>query len=248
MAAAARRLEIEVLQPDSVNHEPARAAIAAAGPEVVCVCAYGGLIREPLLSDHEIVNVHPSLLPRWRGAAPIERAIMAGDEQTGVSIMRVTAGLDSGPVLLAATEAIREQDTYGTLAGRLAEIGGRLLVRALDEHPDPEPQPEDGVTYAEKITPEDRRLDPARTARELELVVRGLAPHIGAWAELPGGTRLGVAQAQARAQADGRPGDLERRDGVPVLVCAEGELALLRVKPPGGREMGGPEWLRGHLR
>ena len=106
-----------------------------------CVCAFGALIKEPLLSAHELLNVHPSLLPRWRGAAPIERAIMAGDERTGVSIMRLTAGLDSGPVCLAAREPIDPRDTYGSLAARLARLGGELLVRALDEIEAGEPPP-----------------------------------------------------------------------------------------------------------
>ena len=96
------------------------------------MCAFGALIKEPLLSDHEILNVHPSLLPRWRGAAPIERAMIAGDDRTGVSIMRLTAGLDSGPVALAAPEPILAHDTYGTLSPRLAELGARLLIEALD--------------------------------------------------------------------------------------------------------------------
>src|SRR5208283_4753557 len=104
-----------------------------ARPDVVCVCAFGALIKEPLLSEHEMVNVHPSLLPRWRGAAPIERAIMAGDEETGVAIMRVTAGLDSGPLCLVAREPISRGDTFGSLSERLQGLGGELLVRALSE-------------------------------------------------------------------------------------------------------------------
>ncbi len=113
---AATELGIELDQPEDVGGEAARARIARATPDALIVCAFGALIREPLLSDHEIVNVHPSLLPRWRGAAPIERAIMAGDAQTGVSIMRLTAGLDSGPVCLRQAEPIQDDDTYGTLA------------------------------------------------------------------------------------------------------------------------------------
>ena len=168
VADAARELGIELDQPESVNGEDARARIAAAAPEVVCVCAFGALIKEPLLSDHEIFNVHPSLLPRWRGAAPIERAIMAGDERTGVCIMRLTAGLDSGPVCLTRAEPIAPDDTYGTLAERLQGIGGELLVQALDAGPDGlqfAEQDEAQVTYAEKIDRDDRQLDPARPAR-----------------------------------------------------------------------------------
>ncbi|HXS43492.1 MAG TPA: methionyl-tRNA formyltransferase, partial [Solirubrobacteraceae bacterium] len=135
VATAARALELGVAQTERVNGDEARAAIAAARPEVVVVCAFGALITEPLLSDFELLNVHPSLLPRWRGAAPIERAIMAGDQRTGVAIMRVTAGLDEGPVALVGDEPIAREDDYGTLSGRLQGLGADLLVRALDERP-----------------------------------------------------------------------------------------------------------------
>src|SRR5947209_139035 len=135
VADVARSLGFALEQPESVNDEPARARIAAERPDAICVCAFGALIKEPLLSEHLMLNVHPSLLPRWRGAAPVERAIMAGDEITGVSIMRVTAGLDSGPVCLQESEPIGARDTYGTRAERLQARGGELLVRALDESP-----------------------------------------------------------------------------------------------------------------
>src|SRR4029079_13604001 len=118
VAGVARRLGIDLAQPEDVNGPEARARIAAAEPDVVVVCAFGAILKEPLLSEFELLNVHPSLLPRWRGAAPVERAIMAGDPETGVSIMRVTAGLDSGPVALTATEPIGPEDTYGPLAPR----------------------------------------------------------------------------------------------------------------------------------
>src|SRR3954454_16007117 len=119
VADAARALGIELAQPESVNSEEAVARISATDPEAVCVCAFGALIKEPLLSAHPILNVHPSLLPRWRGAAPVERAIIAGDAHTGVSIMRLTAGLDSGPVCLQESVPIGAEDTYGTLGPRL---------------------------------------------------------------------------------------------------------------------------------
>ena len=133
--------------------------IAAAEPEALAVCAYGALIREPLLSAYEILNVHPSLLPRWRGAAPIERAIMAGDAETGVSIIRLAAALDAGPVCLQEREPIGPDDDYGTLSARLERLSGDLLVRALDERPPFAEQGEDGVTYAHKIEARDRALD-----------------------------------------------------------------------------------------
>ena len=168
MARAARRLEIATEQPATVNEAATRELIARTRPEVVVVCAFGALIKEPLLSEYELLNVHPSLLPRWRGAAPVERAIMAGDDGTGVSIMRLTAGLDSGPVCLAGAAPIGAQDTYGSLAGRLQTLGGELLVRALDELArgtalEFAEQDERRATYAEKIGPEDRLLTGART-------------------------------------------------------------------------------------
>jgi len=205
----------------------------------VCVCAFGALIKEPLLSEHLTLNVHPSLLPRWRGAAPIERAIMAGDERTGVSIMRVTAGLDSGPVYLSDAEPIRADDTYGSLAPRLERIGGELLVRALDEMHEPIPQDEWGATYAEKISAEDRRLDPSRPAVELERVVRALTPHVGAHID-----QLRVLHA--RAVADGPSAGALSVDGpLPVLGCVDGALELVAVQPPGRRPMSGEDYLRG---
>ena len=172
VAVAARELGIELAQPDDVNSDGAGERIAAAAPEALALCAFGALIKEPLLSGHEWFNVHPSLLPRWRGAAPVERAIQAGDEQTGISIMRVAEELDAGPVYLSGAEPIGPDDDYGTLAPRLATLAGELLVKALAERPEPVEQPEDGVTYAEKIAPDDRRLDPARPAEELARTVR----------------------------------------------------------------------------
>jgi methionyl-tRNA formyltransferase len=239
VADAARELGLEVDQPDDVNSDEARARIAAAGPEAVLVCAFGALLKEPLLSGYEVLNVHPSLLPRWRGAAPVERAIEAGDEVTGVSIMRPTADLDAGPVHLMAEEVIAPDDTYGSLAPRLAAIGGELLVRALDTGAQPHPQPEEGATYAEKIDGADRRLDLSRPARELERRVRALHPHIGAFLELEDGERLRVLSA---SPGDGSAGPVSARDG----RLFAGDLELLEVQPAGGRPMDAAAWLRGH--
>jgi methionyl-tRNA formyltransferase len=245
VAAAARELGIELAQPDSVNDHATAQRIAELSPDAVCVCAYGALIKEPLLSDFLMLNVHPSLLPRWRGAAPIERAIMAGDERTGVSIMRLSAGLDSGPVCAQESCPINPRDTYGTLSERLQALGGDLLVHTLDSLPHCDEQDEASATYAEKITSEDRRLDPARTATELARVVRALAPHIGAQVSLEDGQPLGVLEA--RTLPSGPPTGVLSLDGeVPVLGCAEGALELLVVKPPGRREMRGEAWLRGY--
>jgi len=250
VAAKARALGLPLAQPQSVNEEPATQAIASCGrgpgePATVVVCAFGALIKEPLLSQQPMLNVHPSLLPRWRGAAPVERAIMAGDERTGVSIMRLTEGLDSGPVCLVESIPIEPRDTYGTLAPRLQALGGELLLRALDESPPFVEQPQEGVTYAEKIGSDDRTLDPAASATGLERVVRALTPHVGARLPLADGTMLGVRDALARDATPLRSG-LYEREGRLLLGCREGELELLEVQPAGGRAMDGAAYLRGH--
>jgi methionyl-tRNA formyltransferase len=247
VALAARELGLELDQPAAVNDPPAVERIEAARPDVVCVCAFGALIKEPLLSAHPILNVHPSLLPRWRGAAPIERAIIAGDERTGISIIRLTAGLDSGPVCLQQEEPIRPADTYGTLAERLQELGGALLVRALDDSPPFVEQDDELATYAEKIGPEDRLLGPAEPATALERRVRALTPHIGAQIELADGERLGVREARALPEGPA-PGALALDPPRPVFGCAEGGLELVIVQPAGRRPMSGEDYLRGYGR
>jgi methionyl-tRNA formyltransferase len=207
------------------------------------------MIREPLLSELPILNVHPSLLPRWRGAAPIERAIMAGDERTGVSIMRLTEGLDSGPVALREAVEIGPEDDFGALSERLAALGGDLLVRALDlqaeDRLELEEQDDAAATYAEKIEPGERRLDPARPASELALRVRALTPHVGAYLQLDEDSRLGVRRAHA-VEAELAVGELEERDGALLLGCGEGALALETVQAAGGKPMAAEAYLRGH--
>jgi methionyl-tRNA formyltransferase len=193
------------------------------------------------------LNVHPSLLPRWRGAAPVERAIMSGDEVTGVSIMQVGEGLDSGPVCAQATEPIAPDDTYGSLAPRLEELGAELLIRTLDASPPCEAQDDELATYAAKIGSEDRILDPSRPAVELDRTVRALTPHIGAHVVLADGERLGVSDA--RVLPGGPPeGELSLDGPRPVLGCAEGALELLVVQPAGRRPMSGEDFLRGRRR
>ena len=248
-AIAAAELEIDLLQAESVNEEAALERIRAAAPEAVVVCAFGQLIREPLLSELPMLNVHPSLLPRWRGAAPIERAIMAGDERTGVCVMRLTEGLDSGPVALCEETALDPEEDFESLGERLATLGGDLLVRALDLQAEGAlefaEQDENGVTYAEKIEPGERRLDPRRPAAELAPRVRALTPHVGAYLELPGEERLGVRRAHA-VEDRVEPGKLEAREGALLLGTAEGSLRLELVQPPGGKPMPADAYLRGH--
>lgn len=238
VAESAAGLGLRVVAPERLND--AASELAGAAPEILCLCAYGALVREPILSSYEILNVHPSLLPRWRGAAPVERAIMAGDRATGVCIMRLVAELDAGPVCAREATPIEPQDDYGTLSARLASIAARLLIGALSGPRTYEKQSGE-VTYAEKIETADRLLDPARTPAELERAVRALHPHIGA--RTPDG--LGVAQAAARPER-APAGELALRDGHLLYGASGGSLDLLRVKPPGGREMDGAAYARGH--
>jgi methionyl-tRNA formyltransferase len=245
-AEAAARLGIATIQPDRASEAETVARIGEAEPDALVVCAYGALIKDPLLSAWPILNVHPSLLPRWRGAAPVERAILAGDDATGVSIMELVAELDAGPVLLQEHMPIAPDDTYGTLAPRLAGLSGELLERALDERPAARPQPEDGVTYAEKIEREDRRLDAAGdSATALARRVRALSPHIGTYVETEDGERLGVLAAAATPEDGPTPGTLAPDGERLLLGCASGTLELLEVQPPGKRGMAAAEYVRG---
>lgn len=240
VADAARELGIPVAQPDRLADDEPTAQVLAEEPDALVVCAYGAIVREPLLSARTIYNVHPSLLPRWRGAAPIERAIAAGDAETGVSIMALEEGLDSGPVALQEAIPIHADDTYGTLAPRLAELGADLLLRALDEQPPFVAQPEDGITYAEKITADDRTLDPAAPAEESARMVRALAPHIGTRVALPDGAMLGVHEARLLTDvADDATLHLE------AGRLRLGALELVRIQPAGGKPMAAADWLRG---
>ncbi|MGZ5325856.1 MAG: methionyl-tRNA formyltransferase [Solirubrobacterales bacterium] len=248
-AEAAREAGIEVLQAKSVNDRQAVERIRAAEPEVIAVCAFGQLITEPLLGEIEMLNVHPSLLPRWRGAAPIERALIAGDRRTGVTIMRVTEGLDSGPIALREEVEIPAGEDFASLEARLAELGGGLLVEALDRLERGAltftEQDDDAATYAEKIEAAERRLDPARSAAELERVVRALGPRFGTHIELADGERLGVRAATA-VGAGPAQGEIAAESARLVLGCSEGGLRLDVVQPPGKRAMEAEAFLRGY--
>jgi methionyl-tRNA formyltransferase len=247
-AERARELGIDLLQVASVNSDEAIQGIAAAQPEVGVVCAFGQLIGSRLLEELELLNVHPSLLPRWRGAAPIERAIMAGDERTGVTIMRVTEGLDSGPSALAEVIDIGDDD-FGALQARLIELAGPLTVRALDLRAGGKleltEQDDAAATYAEKITAEDRKLDLNRSADALARRVRALTPHIGAYLELSDGTRLRIRHASAERGRLG-VGNVAVDGGKLRLGTADGVLRIDELQPPGGRPMTADAYLLGH--
>jgi methionyl-tRNA formyltransferase len=248
-AELARETGLALLQVEDVNAPQVLEQIRAAEPEAVAVCAFGQIIREPLLSEWQMLNVHPSLLPRWRGAAPIERSIMAGDELTGVSVMRVTAGLDSGPVAIREEVAVGAEDDFEALSGRLAELGGELLVRALDMQAagelELEEQDDAEATYAEKIDSTERCLDPARPAEELARAVRALTPHVGAYLETSDGERLGVRRARP-VDVGVKKGEVRAEWGAMLVGCGRGALRLDVVQPPGGKPMAADAYLRGH--
>ncbi|MEX0993501.1 MAG: methionyl-tRNA formyltransferase [Solirubrobacterales bacterium] len=247
-ADAARALGLELMQSGDVNSEDALAAISTARPDAFAICEFGQLIKEPLLAMAPMLNVHPSLLPRWRGAAPIERALMAGDSETGMTIFQLVEALDAGPIALRKSEPILATDTYGALASRLARLGGELLVEALDlleaEALELSEQPQEGVTYADKIAAEERRLDPARAVVELERIVRALTPHVGTYVQLADGERLGVERA-AVADREAPRGELYAFDGRLLIGCETGTLELIEVKPAGKQAMTASDYLRG---
>ncbi|MFN8161444.1 MAG: methionyl-tRNA formyltransferase [Solirubrobacterales bacterium] len=249
VAQAAREAGLDLVQTEDVGRGKAVEAIRAADPEIVCLCAFGQIVREPLLSEFTILGVHPSLLPRWRGAAPIERAIMAGDSGTGTCVMRVIEELDAGPVAACGSLDIGPEETFGELSARLAELGSRLLLEVLERFRRGEieltPQAARGITYAEKIEPAERALDPSEPAEALARVVRALTPHVGAYLDLGGGARLGVRSARADPVAS-EPGLLDAEEDEIVLGCGEGSLRIAEVQPPSSRWMDAAAYLRGH--
>jgi len=233
VAEAARELGLPVSQPERASDTPPRA-------DAGIVVAFGQIIREPLLSAYPLVNLHPSLLPRWRGAAPVERAIMAGDAETGVAVIELAAELDAGPVLVEQRFPIGDRDDAGDVRARALELGVPLLERALLERPQPRPQPEDGVTYARKIGATDRSLNWSRPAAELDRVVRALSPHIGARCLLD--DRPFVIWRACPLDRGPAAGDVSE----PLVVgCGQGALQLLELQPAGKRRMSAEEFLRG---
>jgi len=229
----AEALGLPVRHPVSLRSTEAQAAFAALAPDVAVVVAYGLILPRAILEapDYGCLNIHASLLPRWRGAAPIHRAIMSGDTETGVCIMQMDAGLDTGPVLLREATAIGPGDTTGALHDRLAEIGARLIVQALDRLPglQPAPQPEDGVTYAAKIDKAEAQVDWTRPAVEVDRLIRGLSPFPGAWTEI-GGERVKLL-ASRLAEGQGAPGLV--LDDALTVACGEGAIRILRLQRAG---------------
>jgi len=250
---------IEVLQPLSLrmdSRDPQRAEEASAaharllatGYDVMVVAAYGLILPRATLDIKPCINIHGSLLPRWRGAAPIHRAIESGDPETGVTIMEMEEGLDTGPMLSMERLPILDSDTTGTLHDKLAALGGRMIVDALDRMAadglDAVPQPEEGVTYAAKISKEEAKLDLGGPALALARKVRAFNPFPGAHAQA-GGVTIKIWNAQA-VDGKGQPGQVLSADaqGI-VMACGEGALRLTELQKPGGKRLAAGEFLKG---
>jgi methionyl-tRNA formyltransferase len=235
---------IPVRTPVSLKTAEAQAEFASFGADVAVVAAYGLILPQAILDAPRrgCLNIHASLLPRWRGAAPIQRAILAGDAETGISIMQMDAGLDTGAVLLEKRLPIGAAETAGELHDRLAALGGAAIVEALAGSFTAVAQPSDGVTYAAKISPEEARLDWNRPAAALARAVRAFNPVPGAWTTLPNGERLKVLSALV-ADGKGEAGTI--LDGQLSIACGEGALRPLLVQRQGKRAMETGELLRG---
>jgi methionyl-tRNA formyltransferase len=241
----AEAAEIEVRTPRSLKHADEQAAFAALNLDAAIVVAYGLLLPMAVLEAPKLgcFNLHGSLLPRWRGAAPIQRAIMAGDEETGVQVMRMEEGLDTGPVLTTARTPIGRK-TYGELHDELSRLGADLLVRALAELEKgalvEEPQDRNGVTYARKIEKAEARIDWKRSARELDWQIRGLSPFPGAWFEAKS-ERIKVLLAEP-VSGSGEPGEVL---SPLVVACSDRALKLITVQRAGRAPMEAEAFLRG---
>ena len=240
----AEKLSIPVRYPTSLRSEEVQHEFVALRSEIAVVVAYGLILPEAVLAAPMLgcLNIHASLLPRWRGAAPIHRAILAGDRQTGVCIMKMEAGLDTGPVLLREALAIGPEETTAELHDRLSALGARLIVQALDQLSDlvPKPQPDEGITYAAKIDKGEARIDWTRSAIEVDRQIRGLSPFPGAWCEA-GGERLKLLRSRLD-EGSGAPGQILH--GLTV-ACGTGAIEVLQAQREGKRPATAVEMLRG---
>ena len=240
----ARELGIEVRSPKSLRNEATQAEFATLEADVAVVAAYGLILPQPILDapKHGCLNVHASLLPRWRGAAPVQRAIMAGDEATGVTIMQMEAGLDTGPMLLARATVI-DRKNAAQLTEELSKLGASMMAEVLTDRPSFEPmsQPEEGVTYAAKISKAEARIDWSRPAQELQHHVQGLAPFPGAWFEVAG-ERIKLLEAEATS-GGGSPGEV--LDDALTIACGNGALRAISTQRAGKGVMSAEELLRG---
>jgi methionyl-tRNA formyltransferase len=251
VALAARARGLEVRTPANFKQPADREAFAALKADVAVVVAYGLLLPRAILEATRLgcFNLHGSLLPRWRGAAPIQRAVMAGDAETGVQVMQMEVGLDTGPVMLTARTPIGPEDTTREVHDRLSALGADLMVQALAKleagAATLRPQPEAGATYAAKIDPAEARIDWTRPARLVSAHIRGLSPQPGAWFEADlgkGVTRIKVQRCVA-ADGSGAPGEV--LDDALLIACGEGAIRILQLQRPGKGPMNADDFLRG---
>lgn len=251
----ALRLGLPVLQPERARNETFLAQLRELRPDLVVVLAYGQILPQALLDipAHGCLNIHTSLLPRWRGAAPIQWAILEGDAQTGTTIMRMDAGLDTGGIVATRLTPIGPEDTAQTLHDRLATLGAELLVETLPRYVrgelPPRPQPVEGVTYARKLSKDDGRLDWSQPAAALHRRLRAFTPWPGTFTFLPAEPRpqlLKVWRAEL-AVGSGTPGEVLAADRTGILVaCREGALRLLELQREGARRLAVADYLAGH--
>lgn len=247
---AALRLGVPILQPARLRDPAATAAVARWEPDLIVVAAYGQILRPDILAlpRHGCLNVHASLLPRWRGAAPVPAAIRAGDPHTGITIMRMDAGMDTGGILAQVSHPIHATDTSASLLDRLAPLGATLLMQALPGYLkgelSPAPQDESRVTLAPRLTKEDGRLDFTLPAEELERQVRAYDPWPGTFLEWDG-RRLAVLRAAVAGDSSAAVGAVSRRGTLPVVGTSRGFLVLEEVQPSGRKALTGDAFLRG---
>ncbi len=249
VAIAARHLGLRVIKPGT-KAALAELLTAEPSPDVGVVVAFGMILPTEVLSWplHGLLNVHFSLLPRWRGAAPVQRAIMAGDPVTGITIMKMDEGLDTGPIITQRSIDVAPDDTGGETTEKLANLGAGLTVGVVRDWVDgtitARPQPEEGATYASRLTPADRRVETSSGVIEARNRVRALAPQPGAqiWIDGQPHKLLEVRPAEAEVE----PGEWSAPAGVPLLGLADGALEIVAIQPPGRRPMSGTAWLRGH--
>jgi methionyl-tRNA formyltransferase len=238
----AEALGLQTRHPTTLRTPEAVADFTALSADIAVVVAYGLILPQAILDapTKGCLNIHASLLPRWRGAAPIHRAIMAGDTETGICIMQMEAGLDTGPVLLRRAEPIRGDDTTADLHDRLAALGAKTIIEALETLPEPQPQSVDGVTYASKIDKSEARIDWTKTAIEVDRQIRGLSPFPGAWCDVAG-ERLKLLRSRV-AKGDGAPGQILH--GL-TIACGMGAIEITLAQREGKRPMLPDDLLRG---
>ena len=241
---AAEELGLPVRHPVSLRSEEAQQDFAALQPDVAVVVAYGLILPQPILDAPRLrcLNIHASLLPRWRGAAPIHRAILSGDAETGICIMQMEAGLDTGPILLRAATPIGAEETTADLHDRLSSMGAALILTALARLPElvPDPQPAEGVTYAAKIDKAEARIDWSHPAVEIDRQIRGLSPFPGAWCEIAG-ERVKLLRSRL-APGQGEPGAVLHDM---TIACGSGAVEIMLAQREGKRPMEPAEFLRG---